>query len=156
MIPPLKAAIFAVACLCLSFVWPESMSRVQGKGYYSIVNLPDELVITRVDAFVDGLTAFFEIDYRSALNYDVEFFDPPERKALSISVAKGIRAGSGVLAFSMPADKAPPARGFTVMLDPPSSYCFVYFALTDGFSGLARKVASDAVKASAGSSVGSP
>jgi hypothetical protein len=143
-----RVAIIALALLCV-FVTAQQLGRIQGKGFYSVVNLPNDVQVKGLDVFVDGEDVLFELDFASRKSYSVDFFDPPERKVVTIQVQDGIKAGQGSLAFSMPSAIAARARGFTLMLDPPMSQVFVYFAITDGLAGLVHKKAAAGIIESA-------
>jgi hypothetical protein len=123
---------------------------LSGKGFFTTVQLGSDFIsIHSVDAFTDGATVFFVLNYSSKRGCDAAFFDPPEKKVVKIAAASAIHEGDGSLVFSLPVAKAERAPGFTIMIDPQHPSQFVYFAITGGVDGLAHKEASEDIKGAA-------
>jgi hypothetical protein len=121
--------------------------KMSGPGFFTTVQVQSAaLSLKSVDAFVDGDNVFFSIDYSSTHNYDVSFFDPPDKQRINFSTPKAITAGEGTLAFQIPLEKLTKVSGITVMIDPRNTAQFVYFAINGGISGLAHKEAPDEIK----------
>ncbi len=124
--------------------------KMSGPGFFTTVQVQaPTLTLKGVDAFVDGTDVFFVLGYTSARAYDTSFFDPPDRKYLSLSAPKAIQAGDGTLVFQVPLARMAKVTGVTVMIDPRVSGQFVYFAINEGVSGLARKEAPDDIRKNA-------
>jgi hypothetical protein len=143
-------AFFACSILGAALAFAGQPGRIAGEGFFTTVQLRDgTLSLLSADVFLDGDTAFFTMDYSSSQDFPVSFFDPPDKRAVRLTVDSAIHAGDGTLAFAVPASILSRARGFTILIGSAASTRFVYFGITSGAEGLARKAASPELRSAA-------